>query len=104
MFVICEPWKTFVYAPNSSSYNMASNTKKKVFGSEDALAMVEELRAAFDCGKTRGCEWRISQLKALIKLSEEHEKEIVQALHSDLSKSETEAFVQEVLNLSPNYN
>jgi len=68
-----------------------------VFGSEEASAMVEELRAAFDCGKTRGCEWRSSQLKALIKLSEEHEKEIVQALHSDLSKSETEAFVQEVL-------
>lgn len=78
---------------------MARNTKSEVFGSEEALAMVEELRATFDCGKTRGLEWRSSQLKALIKLSEEHEKQIVQALHSDLSKSETEAFVQEV-----NYN
>ncbi|KAL9331065.1 hypothetical protein ACSQ67_000675 [Phaseolus vulgaris] len=78
---------------------MARNTESIVFGSEEALAMVEELRATFDCGKTRGLEWRSSQLKALIKLSEEHEKQIVQALHSDLSKSETEAFVQEV-----NYN
>lgn len=80
---------------------MASNTKSKVlFDSEEALMMVKELRVTFDCGKTRSYEWRISQLKAIIKLTEENEQEIYQALHSDLSKCETEAFVQEVLFFS----
>ncbi|KAK7320994.1 hypothetical protein VNO77_31020 [Canavalia gladiata] len=74
---------------------MASTMKKKVFDSEEASAMVKDLRATFQCGKTRSYEWRTSQLKALLKLSEEHEQDIVAALHSDLSKSQTEAFVQE---------
>ncbi|KAK7385167.1 hypothetical protein VNO78_30879 [Psophocarpus tetragonolobus] len=78
----------------------SNNSKSKVFDSEEASTMVKELRKTFDCGKTRGYEWRSSQLKALIKLSEKHEKEIVQALYSDLSKSEIEAYVQEVLFLS----
>ncbi|RDY09039.1 Aldehyde dehydrogenase, partial [Mucuna pruriens] len=75
---------------------MASTTKSKVFDSEEASALVKDLRLTFDCGQTRSYEWRTSQLKALLKLTEEHEQEIVQALHSDLSKSETEAFVQEI--------
>uniref|UniRef100_A0A0R0GDQ5 Aldehyde dehydrogenase n=1 Tax=Glycine max TaxID=3847 RepID=A0A0R0GDQ5_SOYBN len=79
---------------------MASNTKSKaLFDSEEALMMVKELRVTFDCGKTRSYEWRISQLKAIIKLTEENEQQIYQALHSDLSKCETEAFVQEIAML-----
>lgn len=84
-----------------ASRQMASNTKSKaLFDSEEALMMVKELRVTFDCGKTRSYEWRISQLKAIIKLTEENEQQIYQALHSDLSKCETEAFVQEVLFFS----
>nr|KYP45668.1 Aldehyde dehydrogenase [Cajanus cajan] len=80
---------------------MASTTKnKRVFDWEEASAMVKELRRTYDCGKTRSYEWRSSQVKALLKLAQEKEKEIVQALHADLSKSETEAFVQEVLILT----
>ena len=75
---------------------MASTISKKVFDSEEASAMVNDLRVTFDSGKTRSYEWRASQLKALMKLSEEHEQEIVRALYSDLSKSETEAYIQEV--------
>ncbi|KAK7301402.1 hypothetical protein RJT34_12265 [Clitoria ternatea] len=70
--------------------------KQVVFDSEVASGMVKDMRATFDSGNTRSYGWRCSQLKALIKLSEDHEQDIVRALHSDLSKSETEAFLQEV--------
>lgn len=76
---------------------MASSTvKTKVFDSEEALATVKNLREAFESGNTRSYEWRVSQLKALLEISEKHEQEILDALFSDLSKSEAEAFIQEV--------
>ncbi|RXH90975.1 hypothetical protein DVH24_006920 [Malus domestica] len=66
------------------------------FDSKDALTMVEELRASYNSGKTRSYEWRESQLNNLLKVAELHEQEIVDALRSDLSKPEFEAYVQEV--------
>ncbi|KAL2317818.1 hypothetical protein Fmac_031694 [Flemingia macrophylla] len=77
----------------------SSRKSKRVFDSEGASMMVKELRVAYDSGKTRSYEWRTSQLKALLRLTQEKEKEIAQALHSDLSKSETEAFVQEIKDI-----
>lgn len=68
----------------------------EVFDGEAARLVVNELRATVATGKTKSYEWRVSQLKSLIKLSEEHETEIVDALRSDLSKPEFESFVQEV--------
>lgn len=72
---------------------------KNVFDSEAASAMVKELRVTFGSGKTRSYGWRASQLEAIIKLTDHHQREIVQALHSDLSKPETEAYVHEVSSL-----
>ncbi|KZV51580.1 hypothetical protein F511_10533 [Dorcoceras hygrometricum] len=66
----------------------------------DAEAAVKELRATFSSGKTRALEWRVSQLKALLKITEHHEEEIVQALRSDLNKPEFEAFVHEISAVS----
>ncbi|MED6137405.1 hypothetical protein PIB30_064778 [Stylosanthes scabra] len=74
---------------------MESTTMKRWFDSVEASAMVSDLRVTFDSGKTRSYEWRVSQLKALTKLTEENEKIIIQALNSDLSKCETEAYIQE---------
>lgn len=80
---------------------MASSTAKtKVFDSEEASATVKNLREAFVSGKTRSYEWRVSQLKAVLELTEKHEQEIFDALFSDLAKSEAEAFIQEVHNIS----
>lgn len=62
----------------------------------DAAAMMKELRGTFGSGKTRSVEWRRSQLKALLKLAEFHEGEILEALRSDLSKPELESLLQEV--------
>ncbi|XP_073035960.1 aldehyde dehydrogenase-like [Primulina eburnea] len=66
----------------------------------DAEAAVKELRATYSSGKTRTLEWRVSQLKALLKITEHHEEEIIQALRSDLNKPEFEAFVFEISAVS----
>ncbi|KAK6787001.1 hypothetical protein RDI58_015526 [Solanum bulbocastanum] len=62
----------------------------------DAEAIVKELRGTYGTGKTKSYEWRVSQLKALLKIGENHEKEIAAALYSDLSKPELEAFIHEI--------
>lgn len=79
---------------------MADTIRENVFDSEAASAMVNDLRLTFESGKTRSYKWRVSQLEALIDITDRHHQEIVQALYADLSKSETEAFIQEVFSLS----
>uniref|UniRef100_A0A803LV14 Integrase catalytic domain-containing protein n=1 Tax=Chenopodium quinoa TaxID=63459 RepID=A0A803LV14_CHEQI len=41
------------------------------FGGEDAAEMVTELRRNFVSGKTRSYEWRVTQLKSIVKFVEE---------------------------------
>ncbi|KAL8216206.1 hypothetical protein R6Q57_023043 [Mikania cordata] len=67
-----------------------------VFDSEAAGCLVKELRGTFLSGKTRSYEWRLSQLKSLLKMMEDSEKQICDALFSDLSKPEMEAYIHEV--------
>ncbi|CAA2964362.1 aldehyde dehydrogenase [Olea europaea subsp. europaea] len=62
----------------------------------DVAEVVTELKATYTSGKTKSYEWRESQLKALIKMANDHEKEIIEALRSDLNKPEFEAFVHEI--------
>lgn len=69
---------------------------KEMFDGESARLMMRELRETYSSGKTRSYEWRISQLNNLLKIAEFHEKEIVEALRSDISKPEFETFVHEV--------
>uniref|UniRef100_A0A5B6Z862 Aldehyde dehydrogenase n=1 Tax=Davidia involucrata TaxID=16924 RepID=A0A5B6Z862_DAVIN len=78
---------------------MASEDEKKVFDAEAASSMLKDLRGTFETGKTKSYEWRVSQLKSMLKMTEDCEKEIVDALHSDLSKSELESFVYEIAML-----
>ena len=66
------------------------------FGGEEAAALVTELRETFSTGRTRSYEWRVTQLKSIVKLVEEREDEIVQALRSDLNKPEFESVLYEV--------
>ncbi|KAF8405705.1 hypothetical protein HHK36_007782 [Tetracentron sinense] len=74
---------------------MADEMKKK-FDSDSAASLVKELRRTFTSGKTKSYEWRISQLKNILKMVDENEKQIVEALRKDLSKPELEAFVSEI--------
>jgi len=53
-------------------------------------------RKAFSAGVTRPVEWRKAQLDGLIRLLEEQEKRLCDALHSDLGKPVNEAWLTEV--------
>ncbi|CAA7016637.1 unnamed protein product [Microthlaspi erraticum] len=68
----------------------------RVFEAADASNLVTELRRSFDSGVTRGYEWRVNQLKKLLIICDNHEPEIVAALHDDLGKPELESSVYEV--------
>ncbi|XP_052201188.1 aldehyde dehydrogenase family 3 member H1 [Diospyros lotus] len=69
------------------------------FDSEAASFMVKELRGTFAAGKTRTYQWRVSQLKSLLRIVIDHEREIIDALRSDLSKPVLEAYVSEIAML-----
>ncbi|KAK3230627.1 hypothetical protein Dsin_002508 [Dipteronia sinensis] len=73
--------------------------KKVLFDEEAATSLVKELRASFANGKTRSYDWRVTQLKSMLKMIDEHELEIVKALRDDLSKPELESTVYEIAML-----
>lgn len=58
------------------------------------------LHQTFHGGKTRGVEWRKSQLRAVIKLITENEDQIFEALDQDLGKHPVEAYRDEVFRFS----
>ncbi|KAH7681085.1 Aldehyde dehydrogenase NAD(P)-dependent protein [Dioscorea alata] len=66
------------------------------FDGHRAAELMAELREAFGSGRTRSYEWRVAQLKALFRMIDEKEAEIMAALYSDLAKPELEAFLHEV--------
>ncbi|XP_077249772.1 aldehyde dehydrogenase family 3 member H1-like [Tasmannia lanceolata] len=70
--------------------------EKDKFDIESVTFMVEELRRSFAEGKTRSYEWRIAQIKLLLKLVDEHESDIIEGLSKDLSKPEFESFISEI--------
>lgn len=55
-----------------------------------------ELKQTFRNGRTRGVGWRKAQLRALLKLLEEKEDEIFEALLKDLGKHPVESYRDEV--------
>lgn len=61
-----------------------------------ASTLVNELRATFVSGGTRSYKWRISQLKQLYKIAENHEPEIIDALLADVGKPPLETVAYEV--------
>ncbi|XP_077270457.1 aldehyde dehydrogenase type III isoform X5 [Temnothorax americanus] len=58
--------------------------------------LVQQSRDAFNSGKTRPLEWRIKQIKQLMRMLTENSSEIVAALASDLHRCKFETFVLEV--------
>nr|CAD1842042.1 unnamed protein product [Ananas comosus var. bracteatus] len=65
-------------------------------GGGGAAAMMEALRGSYGAGRTRSYEWRVAQLKGIVKMAEEREKDIVDALYADLAKPETESYLHEI--------
>jgi aldehyde dehydrogenase (NAD+) len=54
--------------------------------------LLDRLRATFRSGRTRDLDWRRRQLKGLLALLDEHEADLLRALHDDLRKPAMEAF------------
>ncbi|CAI0599269.1 unnamed protein product [Linum tenue] len=77
---------------------MATTIEEKevtVFGEEEAKQLVNELRVAYDSGRTRSYSWRVAQLKNILRMCDDSEKEVVEALHKDLAKPELESTLYE---------
>ena len=70
--------------------------ERAVFDCEAAERVVAEVRECYNSGKTRRYEWRVEQVKNLLKLVDENQKEMIDTVHSDFSKPEFEAFAHEV--------
>ncbi|KAM7518847.1 hypothetical protein LguiB_017809 [Lonicera macranthoides] len=84
---------------------MASEDEKAVaFDAKAAKSTVMELRSTFGSGKTKSYDWRVSQLKNILKLTDDHEKDIIDALRSDLAKPELESFVHEIALIKSSCN
>ncbi|KAL2467748.1 Aldehyde dehydrogenase [Forsythia ovata] len=70
----------------------------------EAAELVAGLRATFGSGKTKSYEWRVSQLKAIVKLADERQKDIIGALRSDLNKPEFESYAHEISGVKKSCN
>ena len=60
------------------------------------LTKLEGLKQYFQSGATQSYAFRILQLKRLKQIVLEHEKELYQALHTDLKKSDEESWATEI--------
>ncbi|RVW32783.1 Aldehyde dehydrogenase family 3 member F1 [Vitis vinifera] len=65
---------------------------------------LEELRESYRSGKTKEASWRKSQLKGLLTLLKEQEKDIFKALEQDLGKHYAESYRDEVGTLTKSVN
>ncbi|CAI0393147.1 unnamed protein product [Linum tenue] len=70
--------------------------KVTVFGEEEAKQLVNGLRVAYDSGRTRSYSWRVAQLKNVVRMCDDSEKEVVEALYKDLAKPELEGTLYEL--------
>ncbi|HSR04497.1 MAG TPA: aldehyde dehydrogenase family protein, partial [Proteiniclasticum sp.] len=61
-----------------------------------ATAMVNEMNAFFDTGKTLNIHFRKHMLKKLKYTIKKYEKEVQDALYKDLGKSSAESFITEI--------
>ncbi|NXP45666.1 AL3A2 dehydrogenase, partial [Heliornis fulica] len=61
--------------------------------------VVERARAAFNSGRCRSLEFRMQQLKALERMVQEKEEEILAAIRADLHKSGPNAYGHEILGV-----
>jgi len=63
---------------------------------QDMETVAEDLRAGFRTGRTRTPEWRTAQLRSLIRMIEEREDDISDALQADLAKPRMESYLHEI--------
>jgi aldehyde dehydrogenase (NAD+) len=57
--------------------------------------LVEGLQKTFDSGVTRSAEWRLNQLRQMLRMLQDEEASFLEALASDLGKCNAEGFIAE---------
>ncbi|MFE6926061.1 aldehyde dehydrogenase family protein [Nocardia sp. NPDC057663] len=59
-------------------------------------AVMERMRQGFASGRTRGVDWRLTQLQNLVRLLDEREDEIIAALAEDLGRNKQESWFGDI--------
>ncbi|XP_024892461.1 aldehyde dehydrogenase, dimeric NADP-preferring isoform X1 [Temnothorax curvispinosus] len=85
--------KIHVQPTQNSHHNAQTNDKQVPINYPE---LVQQSRDAFNSGKTRPLEWRIKQIKQLMRMLTENSSEIVAALASDLHRCKFETFALEI--------
>ncbi|XP_002966702.2 aldehyde dehydrogenase family 3 member H1 [Selaginella moellendorffii] len=62
--------------------------------------LVAELRDEFRSGRTRPMDWRAAQLRAMLRMIDEREGEIIEALDRDIGKPAYETYVAELSTIA----
>ncbi|HZU46036.1 MAG TPA: aldehyde dehydrogenase family protein [Mycobacterium sp.] len=76
-----------------TTHAAANTTDTSAPVASDIQHTVERLRKTFATGRTRGLEWRRTQLRAIEKMMAENEAKIAEALHADLCRKPFEAWL-----------
>ena len=76
----------------------ATSATVQVQPASDIPGTVSRLRSYFASQATKSYEWRRAQLESLLKLITDNEKELLQALYTDLHKPTMEASAGEIVN------
>jgi aldehyde dehydrogenase (NAD+) len=76
--------------------NLATSADVGAASASRAATEVARLRATFATGRTQPLEWRLKQLDAIVRLMEENEDAIAEALLSDLGRSAFDSFFADV--------
>jgi aldehyde dehydrogenase (NAD+) len=77
------------------SNSFATPPTAKSVDTQAIPGLVEGLRKTFDSGVTRPAEWRLNQLRQLLRMLEDEEPRFLEALASDLGKCNAEGFIAE---------
>ncbi|KAI4485635.1 hypothetical protein M0802_012647 [Mischocyttarus mexicanus] len=87
--------KILVETARTPRYNAFAQINGKIMAANYA-DIVQSTRDTFFSGKTRPLEWRIKQLKQMIKMLEEHMPKFISALATDLGRNKFESLLLEL--------
>ncbi|KAJ7518889.1 hypothetical protein O6H91_20G014000 [Diphasiastrum complanatum] len=65
----------------------------------DAARIINQLRETFESGCTKKAEWRSQQLKSILRMVKEHERDIAEAVFKDLGRPPHQTFADEILSV-----
>lgn len=72
------------------------HSQSSAFDSDAAVALNNRLRTSFATGRTRSLQWRQAQLTGLLRLLQERETDLVEALAEDLGRPAFESWASDL--------